>query len=318
MTRITILWLGLALMIPTQARDWNEVESFAYQLQNADLEELAKSPYDLLILDYSLDGSHQQRLTREQVAHLQSGGRLVVAYLSIGEAEDYRYYWDPKAPYLRAVNPEWEGNYPVEFWQPEWQAVMLDYLDHIVAAGFDGVYLDLVDVYEQFQEDRPEARQDMIELVQTLAKRARQQAGADFGVFPQNAEELLTEPSYRATITGIGKEDTYFGYPNTGEPSDPAWTRQVEELLSLAQQDGKLVLNIDYPGSPEQARLAHRKANQRGYLEYAAQRDLASLELAANPVEEPGFNWTLLVGLGLPTLMVTGKVFYSWWETYRS
>jgi cysteinyl-tRNA synthetase len=61
----------------------------------------------------------------------KAGGcsRLVIAYMSIGEAEDYRYYWQddwyahPPA-WLRAENPDWPGNYLVAYWDPAWQGII--------------------------------------------------------------------------------------------------------------------------------------------------------------------------------------------------
>jgi hypothetical protein len=40
-----------------------------------------------------------------------------------------------------------------------------------------------------------------------------------FGVFPQNAEELgIHFTDYLETVTGIGVEDLYYGYPRDHEP----------------------------------------------------------------------------------------------------
>lgn len=57
------------------------------------------------------------------------GQRLVISYMSIGEAEDYRYYWnntwavgDPS--WIEDENPDWEGNYKVVYWDPAWQAII--------------------------------------------------------------------------------------------------------------------------------------------------------------------------------------------------
>ncbi|MCI0471716.1 MAG: endo alpha-1,4 polygalactosaminidase, partial [Candidatus Aminicenantes bacterium] len=83
--------------------------------------------------------------------------RLVLAYLSIGEAENYRWYWQagwkPGNPsWLGAENPDWKGNYAVSYWASEWQAIVFQYVDAIIAAGFDGVYLDKIDEYEYWEE----------------------------------------------------------------------------------------------------------------------------------------------------------------------
>ncbi len=81
--------------------------------------------------------------------------------MSIGEAEDYRYYWNENwianpPDWLAGENPDWEGNYKVKYWYSEWQNIIYgnnsSYLKKIIDAGFDGVYLDIIDAYEYFDE----------------------------------------------------------------------------------------------------------------------------------------------------------------------
>jgi cysteinyl-tRNA synthetase len=137
---------------------------------------LGATNYDLLIIDAFVDGPEGlQWLKPEDVESLKTKAngarRLVISYLSIGEAEAYRYYWDSSwdrnrdglpdagAPdWLTQENPDWEGNYKVRYWHAEWQAILFgapeSYLDQIVSRGFDGVYLDIVDAFEYF-ESRP-------------------------------------------------------------------------------------------------------------------------------------------------------------------
>ncbi len=271
----------------SQGREWSEVESFAYQLQNLEVERVHQSPFDLIICDYSLHGDDESRLTREQLHRLKTkpdgSRRYVLAYFSIGEAEDYRYYWQPsfrpgEPDWLMGANPAWPDNYPVKYWTPQWRQVLFSYLDRILEAGFDGVYLDKVDAYETFPQ-RTSAKSEMSELVQELARYGRQRGGEDFGVFPQNGEELLGQPGYLDVITGIGREDTYYGYPDDSAPSPPEWTREIEGWLQKAVEAEKLVLNVDYTDSVEQAAQARRRALKNGYLEYVAGRELARLEL---------------------------------------
>lgn len=86
---------------------------------------------------------------------------MVIAYMSIGEAENYRFYWKQdwktgSPSWLREENPEWPGNYAVRYWHPDWKKIIYGnsdaYLDRILAAGFDGVYLDKIDVFEYFEK----------------------------------------------------------------------------------------------------------------------------------------------------------------------
>lgn len=277
----------------SEGRDWSQVTSFAYQLQNLNLTEAGSSPFDLLICDYSLHGDEQSRLSAAQVAQLKKAPdgqrRYVLAYLSIGEAEDYRFYWRPEfkpgsPSWLGEPNPQWPDNYPVKYWEPSWRAVVFSYLDKILEAGFDGVYLDRVDAFEMFP-NRATARAEMSELVQEIARYSRQRAGQDFGVFPQNGEELLVEPGYLETITGIAREDTYFGYPKDSQASPKQWTSELEGRLRKVVDSGKIVLNVDYSNSPEQAAEARARASENGFLEYVASRELDGLEVALNTPE---------------------------------
>jgi len=118
--------------------------------------------YDLLIMD--LFFNDDSKFTMEEIALLKGksngGTRMVVAYMSIGEAEDYRYYWQAdwkKNPpsWMAGENPDWEGNYKVWYWEEEWQSIIFgnldSYLGMILDAGFDGVYLDIIDAYEYFE-----------------------------------------------------------------------------------------------------------------------------------------------------------------------
>lgn len=125
------------------------------------LQAVSQTDYDAIVVDLFF---WEEMLTASDVASLKQkhngGTRLVLCYMSIGEAEDYRYYWqsdwstNPPA-WLGTENPDWPGNYKVQYWDPSWQAIITgnetSYLHRIVSAGFDGVYLDLVDAFEYFE-----------------------------------------------------------------------------------------------------------------------------------------------------------------------
>lgn len=123
---------------------------------------VSNTNYDIIITDlFFNDGSS---FTSTEIASLKSkangGTRLVICYLSIGEAEDYRYYWQNEwsiqtTDWLEKENPDWQGNYKVQYWNPEWQKIIYgndnSYLKKILDASFDGVYLDIIDAYEYFE-----------------------------------------------------------------------------------------------------------------------------------------------------------------------
>ena len=131
--------------------------------RGAYLTALGTTNHDVLIVD-AFDND-QVLLAAADLTALQSkadgAARLAIAYMSIGEAENFRYYWqsswDNNRPdWMDKPNPEFPDDFKVRYWDPEWQAIVFgnagSYLEKIVAAGFDGVYLDIVDGYEYWEE----------------------------------------------------------------------------------------------------------------------------------------------------------------------
>lgn len=123
---------------------------------------VVQTNYDMLIMDLFFDeDTWFSQAEINQIKQKANGGkRLVVCYMSIGEAEDYRYYWqssweDSRPDWLNEENPDWEGNYKVKYWEKEWQDIIFgndnSYTKKILDAGFDGVYLDIIEAYEYYE-----------------------------------------------------------------------------------------------------------------------------------------------------------------------
>gem|GEM_PF-1112112 len=293
--------VGLSLIPPSLAA----ADDFAYQLQDVSLAALGASAFDLVVMDYSSDGSDGGRWSSQQIAslkHSSGGDKTVLSYLSVGEAEDYRWYWeeswdadhdgtpDPGAPaWLGPSNPDWPGNYKVRYWDPQWQALVREYLDKVLAAGFDGVYLDVVDAYEYWGPggesglDREEAEEEMVDLVKSIARYAREEKGlAGFLVLPQNGESLASHPDYVQAVSGIGKEDLWY---MDNDPQPAEYTEAALQELDVFLRAGRRVLVVDYVTLPVAIDDFYAKAEERGYVPYATVRDLDALTV--NPGHPP-------------------------------
>lgn len=308
----TLILLACALSVPrpafaqtsaegeaTPARLMAAAKSWGYQLQNLDPDTLAASPYDMLVIDYSRDGKAARALTPEQVDKIRvkpdGERRIVLAYLSIGEAETYRYYWKwywgwffgVFAPrWLGGENPEWPGNYGVRYWQEGWQKIIFGgedgYLERIVKAGFDGVYLDRVDEYVDMVKEKRNARALMIAFVKALAARARA-LKPEFLIVPQNAEALLADPSYRAVIDGLGKEDLLFGEDVNQQPNDPKSIASNVVRLKLLTADRKPVFVVEYLDAPQEIERARKRLERYGFIPYFTDRALDAMRIGDLP-----------------------------------
>jgi cysteinyl-tRNA synthetase len=278
--------------------DWASVQSFVYQLQHADPERIGETAFDLVVVSLSAAGNSPGVIPA--LRQSPGGSKVVLCYMSIGQSENYRWYWQPEwvtepPAWLDVPDGVWAGDRWVRYWDPHWQAIIYgtpeSYLDQILGLGFDGVYLDRVDAYWYYQEQgRESAAQEMVDFILDLTAYARDRHPG-FGVFPQNAEELgVLFPEYLQAMTGVGVEDLYYGYPRDHEPSPPDWTAQRESILDEWVAAGKLVLTIDYSARPRQIADAYARALVRGYVPYVTDRSLGRLRINAGfePDKEPG------------------------------
>lgn len=279
-----------------------EVDDFAYILQYDDyaskettINDLSQSLYDLLILDLYYN---EDPWTNEEMNSIKTdeNEKIVVSYISIGEAETYRPYWDDDwdadfdgnpdegAPsWLDIENPDWEGNYKVKYWDPQWQNIIYGsetaYLDQIIAAGFDGAYLDIIDAYEYYEEQGiGNADSLMVDFVKKLSSYCKN-ISTDFLIIPQNGEALSVYEDYLEAVDGIGREDILFEGNSKNSDED------VEETIANLERflDANLfVLQIEYSTFPRFIRENYQFASDHGFICYVGPRDLNYLQLNSN------------------------------------
>lgn len=144
-----------ALLNPTPDTDGSFTDKEDY------IAKLSATNIDAMILDIYYG---EEILTQDDVNRLKfkpnGKRRQVYCYMSLGEAEDYRPYfnksWSTTMPdWIAEENKDWDGNYKVKYWTDEWKKVLFgtpnSYLDGILKLGFDGVFLDVIDAYEYFE-----------------------------------------------------------------------------------------------------------------------------------------------------------------------
>lgn len=253
--------------------------------------ELEGCDRDVLVIDeeYSADSPW----TRDEIATIRSGreDRRIFAYLSIGEAENYRGYWQSTwktnpPGWLGKENPDWPGNFRVNYWDPEWQGHILAALDRIVAAGFDGVYLDIVDAFESFEHD-PETgewrdglinpvtgqsyRKDMTAWVRRIAGTARKK-NPGFAVIPQNGVQLLEDPRFVEVVDAMGVEDLF---ANDGKPASR--DESAHRLGCLRHIHPKPVFVIEYDLGKNALRTVQDRCGAHGFSLLVTRRALDGL-----------------------------------------
>jgi len=240
---------------------------FHYQLQGAQLDKLSADDSDLYILDPQKgDGTYWKPGELREVTN--NGKAKALCYLSVGEAEDYRSYWNPFADYVGQENPDWKGNYRAKFWMPEWQEIVFKQLDVIMKMGFDGAYLDVVDVYQYWEEQgRERMAMLMLEFIKDIAERAKKN-DSTFLIIPQNAPDLLEYRAYVNIIDGIGIEN--YLYDEDDAETSEEHRRDVDWCLRFL--GGKPVFATEYATvNPDDT---VRVLRERGFVPLVTSREL--------------------------------------------
>jgi cysteinyl-tRNA synthetase len=294
------------------------VNNWGYELQGPggrplNTGDLASATHDLIVIDASHDGTDAERFTAGEITRIKDGmgGRsVVVSYISIGEASDFRDYWDAdwtttgkasgkltsEAPdWLGPLNPDWPESRKVRYWDDDWQNLMFNDektgdVDAIVKAGFDAAYLDIVDAYyfwgaevapSQYQAGDPknekQAATRMVDFIVEMTEHARE-TNPDFFVIPQNGAWIIDAlegdktriEAYRDVIGGIAVEDLYY----RGGKDENNALKPDKQTINVLKHDfldkGIPVFVVDYINDKQKVAEFNELALADGFIPFAA------------------------------------------------
>ncbi|MGW3118184.1 endo alpha-1,4 polygalactosaminidase [Streptomyces sp. NPDC001107] len=249
--------------------------------KNGDLDELARGPYQLAVIDLARDAGGSY-FTADEISRLKQSGKRVLAYFEIGSLEWFR----PDFPSFTKRNPDlmirewsdWPGEYFVKYWdQRWWQEAIKPRVDRAIAAGFDGVFLDTVVAYDEINpawvpgESREDLAVKMVDLIRRISRYGKA-AKPGFWVFPLNAPELQHYPGYRSAIDGIGVEGLFF--QATDVPCTEDFCAPKLQATRALRRAGKIVFAVDYAKRPENIATACRNYRKEHFVGYVTVRDL--------------------------------------------
>jgi hypothetical protein len=193
------LWASEARSAPSDPR-LAQVESFAFALGqdvDTDAEAARLAPYDLVVVD--------GELTRPgRVSQLRAGGTLVLGYLSVGTIEPHRsWYRLLKRFRLRDRFEQFDEDYARVSAKGFRRAISNRIARRLLAKGFDGLFLDNVDMVEE----HPKQRKGMRKLVRRLGRSVHRRGGL---LFAQNGEHSIGP--LLPVLDGWNREDVTWTY----------------------------------------------------------------------------------------------------------
>ena len=258
--------------------------SFAFAIGNGMLsggpEEVADrlGDFDLVVVDGEL-------ARPDEVSALRQEGATVLGYLSVGTIEKWRS-WYPRLKRYRLT--------PWQDWKDEWFAdtsksgyrreITRRIAPSLVAKGFDGLFLDTVDMIEtrNHRAQRPGMRKIVLALSRMVHADGRL-------LFTQNGHWGLHKLGLLEAIDGWNREDVTWTYDFDRRRYVPNEARQrraaLRELRDMSGR-GLTVTATDYTRAGDEAAIGESIANAcaAGALPYVSDIGLTARRLPARPL----------------------------------
>jgi cysteinyl-tRNA synthetase len=196
---------------------------------------------DLIVVDGLPEAGGDDSGARARLAAARATGALVIAYLSVGTVEDWRAYASEVAPeWTLGPVAGWDGERFVDARTVGWRRIMAREAAGLQERGFDGIFLDNLDV----AEDHPATQDALVELVEAIGRAADRSL-----LIAQNGLATID----RLPVDGVSREDTWWRWQDDRYArSPPRETAAILEALRRQRARGIVVLTLDYtePGDP--------------------------------------------------------------------
>ena len=194
--------------------------------------------FDLVVIDGEL-------ARRDEIAALRSGGSTVLGYLSVGTIERWRSWYRSLKRFRLEAWEDWRDEWFADVSRPRLRRRIVHRIaPPILGKGFDGLFLDNVDMIETRNHRRQ--RTGMRKLVASLDRLADSR---DALLFAQNGHWGLERFGIVAHLDGWNREDVTWGFDfdrrRYVHRSAAAVRRAQAELRDFAAR-GLVVTATDY------------------------------------------------------------------------
>jgi cysteinyl-tRNA synthetase, unknown class len=242
---------------------------------------------DLVVIDHNALLNDRRSVERKGVEALQSKPdgtrRLVLGYLSLTEAEQRRPYWqsewqatavDKRPAWLLGEHPQRRGNWRVNIADSGWHDTLFgsadSLVDRMLAAGFDGVYLDSGSLLDSehlnhASVDRSETEWQLAELVARVATYARLQHPR-FVIMLDDAERLIDRTPVASAIDIAVKHNLLFGRVASGRPNRQADIDAAVKALNRVAGAKRPVFVVEHLADLAVGTGARQRLSELGFV----------------------------------------------------
>lgn len=247
---------GLALLLILAAGWTARAETFSFDLQYfPEVENL--STYDLCVLDPA---------ARVDLTRAHQAGNQVLAYISVGEIGSDAWYREEalETATIKGTNPNW-GSSIVDVSDPAWADYVINRLAWIaVEKGYDGFFLDTVDVMSELAQQEPGRTAAFYDGMVAII-RGLKAAYPSRRIIINRGFEIYAR--VKDAIDGFLVESLFLTFGDWYESQDAGSTAWLNQHLQPVKQGGTPIYVLDYcdPSASELAWETAEKIRALGY-----------------------------------------------------
>ncbi len=265
---VLFIFLGLIVQCKTTELHTINKKSIApFGISYARVDPSEVSNYNMIIIEPDF-------YTPADIYTFKRQGPTVIAYVTLGEVDKYRWYYpDLEEIGFLGINENWDSPF-LDLEDPETRKLMLDkVIPRIIEKGVDGLFLDTVDAVSPYTS-RNHLAPYMLELIRGIRERYPNI------VIIQNAGLFLLEET-KDVVDAVAIEDVATMYNFDTKEYKIVTDDEYEERLALvrthSKQSGLPFLIIDFAVTPETILTASNRLRAEGFPYFISNISLNTL-----------------------------------------
>ena len=218
---------------------------------------------DILVVD-------GEYFTADDVAYLKNRGvKTIYSYLNIGSIEAFRDCYEDYSEYTLGEYENWPDEKWIDVSQEEWRKYIISKGNEFSDKGFDGFFIDNVDIYYMFQTT--EIYDGIVDILKQLKSDNMDVIINGGDIFVQ--EYIASEEHSERIFDGVNQEEVYTNY-NFEEKRFETNTEKNREYYQKYLKDllkkGYVVYVLEYADKKEIQNQAIEYAKDNGFIVYVA------------------------------------------------
>ena len=206
--------------------------------------------------------------SKKEVEKLQDKGKTVYAYLNIGTLETFRSYFDNFENITLGIYGDWPDEYWIDVSNQAWQQYCLKLAEKIHKKGFDGYFIDNLDVYHYYPKTGIyEGICNILRRIKSLNTEVIINGAKEFvtKTFSMGAgEDLFDAVNQEEVFTKINFDNETYHNQSRKE------TAVLKKYLKEVKKEGYDVYLLEYSPSKATAKKIKKYCDKNGFKYYCA------------------------------------------------